>query len=221
MFSDIAPRYDLLNKVLSLGADRFWRHEAATVALAEDASDVLDVATGTGDLALTLKKLRPSARVVGVDFSHPMLEAARRKAEDRRLGVEWALADALSLPFEDASFDAVTIAYGLRNLSDIEAGIRELRRVLRPDGRLVIIEFPPPSDDVLGRLFRAYFLKVLPRIGGWISGSRSAYEYLPASVLAFPRPPELSALVRDAGFSRVRYRLQSHGVSAIFVGEKT
>lgn len=220
MFSAIAARYDLLNSVLSLGSDRAWRREAARLALAGDPATVLDAATGTAELALRLKSMRPATRVVGADFSVPMLEIARRKAAERGLDLELVEADVLNLPFADGSFGAVTIAYGLRNLADLEAGLQELQRVLEPGGRLVVLDFPPPPDDAMGRLFRFYFQHLLPRIGGWVSGSRSAYEYLPASVLAFPRPPELAALVREAGFTGVRYRLQSLGVSAILLGEK-
>lgn len=221
MFSRIAGRYDLLNSLLSLGTDALWRKEAARVALAGGPSAILDAATGTGALALAMKRLDPQARVVGVDFAEPMLELAGRKASESGLEVELVQADVLELPFEDETFDSATIAYGLRNLAHLEAGIAELRRVLRPGGRLVILEFPPPPDGLLGSLFRSYFVNVLPLVGGWISGSRAAYDYLPSSVLAFPRPPELARLIVDAGFSGVRYRLQSYGVSAIFSGEKT
>ncbi|MEX2536482.1 MAG: bifunctional demethylmenaquinone methyltransferase/2-methoxy-6-polyprenyl-1,4-benzoquinol methylase UbiE [Trueperaceae bacterium] len=227
MFSRIAGRYDLLNSVLSLGLDRFWRREAARlaleplVALERGTGAVLDAATGTGELALAMKSMEPQTRVVGVDFSQPMLELAGRKSRRRALEVELVQGDVLDLPFDDDTFGAATIAYGLRNLSDLEAGLAELRRVLRPGGRLVILEFPPPPEGMFGSLFRFYFLNVLPRIGGWISGSREAYEYLPTSVLAFPRPPQLARLLNEAGFTGVRFRLQSYGVSAIFSGEKT
>ena len=126
----------------------------------------------------------------------------------------------LALPFEDGSFDAVTIAYGLRNLSDVPAGVSELVRVLAPGGRLVILEFPPPGNGPFGSAFRFYFRNLLPRIGGVVSGSREAYEYLPESVLAFPSPPELAARLQGAGLRRVRFRLQTRGVSAILVGER-
>lgn len=220
MFSTIAGRYDLLNSVLSLGVDRGWRREAAVLALERGPESVLDAATGTGELALMMKRMRPATRVVGADFAVPMLDIAGRKADERQLDLELLEADVLELPFADESFGAVTIAYGLRNLTNLAAGLAELRRVLEPGGRLVILEFPPPGEDAFGHLYRFYFRHVLPPIGGWLSGSRSAYEYLPTSVLAFPRPAELAVLVREAGFAGVRYRLQSHGVSAILVGEK-
>lgn len=220
MFSGIAGRYDLLNSLLSLGRDRSWRREAAAEALAGGPAAVLDAATGTGELALTLKRARPEARVVGVDFSGEMLRRAGEKASSRGFSVEFERADVLDLPFADETFDAVTIAYGLRNLTDRGGGLAELRRVLRPGGRMVVLEFPPPPDNLFGSIFRFYFLNVLPKVGGWLSGDAAAYTYLPNSVLAFPRPPELAALLVEAGFEGVRYRLQSLGVSAIFVGEK-
>lgn len=220
MFSRIAGRYDLLNSLLSLGRDRSWRREAAQVALAGNAKEILDAATGTGELALELQRQRPDARVVGLDFSEPMLELARRKADRQRARVEWLHGDATQLPFEDASFDAVTIAYGLRNLPELPGGLQELARVVRPGGRLVVLEFPPPPEGLLGRIFRFYFVNILPRIGGAVSGSSEAYEYLPASVLSFPRPDQLAALMQEAGLRQIRYRLQTAGISAIFVGEK-
>lgn len=220
MFSRIALRYDLLNSLLSLGLDRSWRREAARVALEGEAQDLLDAATGTGELALELKRLSPGSTVTALDFARPMLDIARQKLEGSGLAVELVSGDVLELPFEDCSFDAVTIAYGLRNLADRRAGLLEMKRVLRPGGRLVVLEFPPPPEGLFGRLFAAYFRYALPFLGGLISGSRPAYDYLPASVLAFPRPSELAALIRDVGFTGVRYRLLSLGVSAIHVGEK-
>jgi len=220
MFAGIARRYDLLNRVLSLGLDRRWRLQATRAAFQGDATRVLDVATGTADLALSLKKYRPEAEVVGVDFVEAMLAIGRRKAARQGLAVRLEQGDGLSLPYGDASFDAVTIAYGLRNFADISRGLREFHRVLRPGGRLVVLEFPPPPKGVFGNLFRLYFLQVLPRIGGAISGRRGAYTYLPDSVLKFPPPDELARLLEDAGFHGVRYRLQTFGVSALHTGEK-
>lgn len=220
MFGAIAWRYDLLNTVLSLGMDRAWRREAARVALEGFPKRILDVATGTADLALALKAGAPAAEVTGVDLSKPMLKIARRKAQGRGLELRLERADGLDLPFPDESFDVVTIAYGLRNFADVEAGLREFHRVLRPGGRLVVLEFPPPPEGAFGELFRLYFTRVLPVVGGLVSGRRGAYEYLPRSVLAFPRPERLAALLQQAGFRDVRYKLQTFGVSALHVGER-
>lgn len=220
MFSQIAWRYDLLNSLLSLGLDKRWRRAAARAAFAGGAQRVLDVATGTADLALELKRTRPSAEVVGVDFAEPMLAIGRRKAEKKGLEVTLEQGDGLNLPYPDASFDALTVAYGLRNFADVGRGLREFYRVLRPGGRVVVLEFPPPPKGIFGKLFRFYFLQVLPRVGGWLSGQRRAYAYLPESVLQFPPPAELARLLETAGFAGVRYRLQTFGVSALHTGEK-
>ncbi len=221
MFSDIAPTYDLLNGVLSFGVDKRWRAQAARAALAgvPVGGTVLDVATGTGDLALALKRARPDVRVVGADFAAPMLELAGRKAAARGVELELVQADGTRLPFESASFDAVTIAYGLRNFADPDAGLREFRRVLKSAGRLVVLEFPPPPKGVFGTLFRWYFTKVLPRLGALVSGEARAYSYLPESVLAFFTPETLAAHLRAAGFGAVEYRLQTLGVSALHVAD--
>ena len=221
MFSAIARRYDLLNTVLSFGFDKGWRKDAVRAAFAGGATRVLDVATGTADLALALKKYQPGAEVIGVDFVEAMLEVGRRKAREQGLGVRLEQGDGLALPYPDASFDALTIAYGLRNFADLDKGLREFYRVLRPGGRLVVLEFPPPPKGVFGTLFRFYFLQVLPRLGGLISGRRSAYAYLPDSVLKFPPPAALATQLERAGFREVRYRLQTFGVSALHTGEKS
>jgi demethylmenaquinone methyltransferase / 2-methoxy-6-polyprenyl-1,4-benzoquinol methylase len=219
MFDDIAPRYDLANAVLSLGFDRGWRRQALVWALAHEPGDVLDVATGTADLAIALHRARPSARVVGVDFSEAMLARGRVKAARRGVDVRLEVGDGTDLPYPDGSFDAVTIAYGLRNFTDVDAGLREFRRVLRPGGRLVVLEFPPPPKGPFGALFRLYFTRVMPVLGGWLSGRKSAYAYLPASVLAFPTPDVLAERMRSAGFTGVHYRLQTFGVSALHRGD--
>lgn len=220
MFSAIAPRYDVLNRLLSLGIDRRWRLQAARAALEGGAERVLDVATGTGDLAFAVAAMAPSAEVVGIDFAAPMLERARAKARARRGRVRFQVGDGAALAFPEGSFDAVTVGYGLRNFADVDAGLREFLRVLRGGGRLVVLEFPPPPGGAFGALYRAYFRRVLPAVGGLVSGRASAYRYLPASVIAFPPPEALAARMRAAGFGQVRYRLQSLGISAIHLGEK-
>ncbi|MFC4424722.1 bifunctional demethylmenaquinone methyltransferase/2-methoxy-6-polyprenyl-1,4-benzoquinol methylase UbiE [Deinococcus navajonensis] len=219
MFASIAPRYDLLNRVLSLGVDRSWRREAAREALALNPARLLDVATGTGDFALELKTRAPQAEVVGSDFVPEMLQIARAKARSRHLDLTLEEGDALNLPYPDASFDTVTCSFGFRNFADYGRGLAEFWRVLRPGGRLVILEFPPPASGLFGHLFRFYFRQVLPRIGALVSGNGGAYTYLPESVLAFPAPERLAGLMRATGF-RTRYRLLTFGIAAIHVGDK-
>ena len=220
MFESIAGRYDLLNRVLSAGNDQRWRREATQVALAGGAKHVLDVATGTADLAIMIKREAPHVQVTGVDFAEPMLRLGREKARSHGLDITLEHGDGMNLPYADASFDTVTIAYGLRNFADYERGLREFHRVLKPGGRLVILEFPPPPEGLFGLLFRVYFLRILPVVGGLVSGKRSAYGYLPRSVLEFPQPALLARMLQEAGFTRVKYKLQTFGVSALHVGEK-
>lgn len=220
MFSEIAPTYDLLNSALSLGLDARWRREAARVAVANQPEQVLDVATGTGKLAFAVKRARPSAQVTGVDFSDEMLTEARRAAEREGLDVRFGAADGTALPFPDAAFDAVTIGYGLRNFADVSAGLREFHRVLAPGGRLVVLEFPPPPGGIVGAAFRLYFERLLPLVGGVVSGRRGAYAYLPRSVNAFLGPEQLAQRMSEVGFVQVRYRMQTLGVSALHVGSR-
>ncbi len=189
MFSEIAPRYDLLNRVLSAGVDQVWRVAAVKAALERNPGRILDLATGTGDIALLLKKVAPESEVVGGDFAPPMLELARKKAEKAGFNIDFVEADALKLPFPDHRFDAVTIAFGFRNFADYPRALAELYRVIAPGGRLCILEFPPPPRSGLGVLYRFYFTRILPLIGGLVSGSASAYRYLPESVERFQINP--------------------------------
>jgi demethylmenaquinone methyltransferase/2-methoxy-6-polyprenyl-1,4-benzoquinol methylase len=210
MFDRIAPVYDPMNRVMTAGLDVRWRRLAAT-SVVDRGDRVLDAACGTGDLALA--DLRAgAAAVTGVDFSEPMLERARRKSS----AVEWVRADLLALPFEDGSFDAATIGFGVRNLADLDAGLRELRRVLRPGGRLAILEITTPRG-ALRPFFNLWFDRAVPLAGKLVPGG-AAYTYLPASVRRFPSAEELAALMCEAGFTDVRFRLLAGSIVALHTG---
>lgn len=219
MFDSIAGRYDFLNRVLSMGVDRGWRTTATQEVLANNPKDVLDVATGTGDFALTIKKISPETRVIGSDFAANMLEIAREKATKQHLEIKFEQGDALSLPYSDASFDAISCSFGFRNFADFNRGLEEFHRVLRPGGRCVILEFPPPPENLLGQVYGLYFRHVLPFIGGIISGRPEAYRYLPESVIAFPKPELLAKLMLEVGFE-ARFQVLTAGLAAIHVGVK-
>jgi demethylmenaquinone methyltransferase/2-methoxy-6-polyprenyl-1,4-benzoquinol methylase len=228
MFTEIAPRYDLLNHLLSLQLDRLWRKRAARrlrTILRGHSAMVLDLCCGTGDLAFALARVSP-ARIFCVDFAHSMLVRARTKsAKLQRVPSHSGLtapppipfleADALRLPFADASFDLVATAFGFRNLANYEAGLREIQRVLKPGGTIAILEFTEPPEGLLGDLYRWYFCKVLPKVGGLISGDQAAYKYLPKSVARFFRPPELAALLSAVGYGSVDYRVWTFGTVAL------
>jgi demethylmenaquinone methyltransferase / 2-methoxy-6-polyprenyl-1,4-benzoquinol methylase len=210
MFDRIAPVYDAMNRVMTAGLDRRWR--AVTLDETVRSGDrVLDACCGTGDLAIGAR--RRGAEVVGLDFSAAMLERARRKDAS----IEWVQGDALALPFEDASFDAATVGFGVRNVADLEAGLRELRRVLRAGGRLGILEITTPRG-ALAPFYRVWFDRVVPQLGRVLPGG-DAYTYLPASVRRFPPPDELQALLERTGFADVRYRLFAGGIVALHVGK--
>src|ERR1700746_1196608 len=202
MFTQIAPRYDLLNHILSLQMDRMWRARTARILqpiLERGDATILDLCCGTGDLAFALSQ-RGKARVWGADFAHTMLVRARVKAaeataENGARAIPFVESDALRLPFADGSFDLVTAAFGFRNLANYEAGLREIRRVLKTGGTIAILEFTEPKTGGVGDLYRGYFREVLPRIGAMISGDKSAYSYLPQSVARFFQPGELRALL--------------------------
>jgi demethylmenaquinone methyltransferase/2-methoxy-6-polyprenyl-1,4-benzoquinol methylase len=219
MFGRIAKRYDLLNHVLSGNVDKRWRRIVATRVrekLSSNEASVLDVACGTGDLSLTLFDIT-GARVVGTDFCRPMLEIAADKTANRIPLIE---GDALNLPFRGGSFEVVTIAFGLRNLASVEGGLAELRRVLKPGGWVAVLEFSKPANAMLRPLFGLYFTRVLPLMGGLISGSRSAYTYLPASVQKFPDQEQLSLLMQQAGFDQVQIENMTGGIAALHMGRR-
>lgn len=220
MFAEIAPTYDRLNHLLSVNIDKRWRRlvgrQLADV-LARPEALALDLCCGTADLTVALTEQSPQARVIGCDFCHPMLVRGLEKIPARAALVE---GDALRLPFADNRFDAVTNAFGLRNLENVEAGLREIYRVLKPQGRMAILEFSRPVVPLLRPAFHFYFTKILPLIGALISGSRQAYTYLPKSVSHFPPQKELAAMMEAAGFRQVRYINLSAGIAALHLGEK-
>jgi demethylmenaquinone methyltransferase/2-methoxy-6-polyprenyl-1,4-benzoquinol methylase len=221
MFAGIAGRYDLLNHLLSGNVDKSWRRVVARTlqpSLVEGAR-VLDVACGTGDLSLVLASAG-AGQVVGLDFCRPMLEIAQRKAETDSRAIPFIEGDALSLPFADETFDVVTIAFGLRNLAGVSDGLRELRRILRPGGRVAVLEFSSPVLPGFRALFRFYFTRVLPRLGGLVSGARGAYEYLPDSVSRFPDQKRLAEMMGEAGFEEVSYRNLTGGIAALHTGTR-
>jgi demethylmenaquinone methyltransferase / 2-methoxy-6-polyprenyl-1,4-benzoquinol methylase len=211
MFDRIAPVYDVMNRAMTLGLDRRWRRLAAEAAV-RPGDRVLDAACGTGDLALA--GVAAGGRMTGLDFSERMLERAQQKAPE----LEWIRGDVLALPFADGSFDAVTIGFGIRNVADLEAGLRELARVLRPGGRLAVLEITRPTG-LLRPFFRLWFDVLVPLAGKVLPGG-AAYTYLPASVRRFPGPDDLAAALARAGFEHVSYRLLAGGIVALHVGER-
>ncbi len=222
MFDKIVPRYDLMNHIMTFGLDIHWRKMVAKQAATLDdrrSERALDVATGTGDLAFAIRDAGV-AEVVGLDFSTEMIAKAKEKAAKRPDGVEFLVGDGMNLPFEDASFDACTISFGLRNMEDYTAAITEMTRILKPGGKFICLEMTPFRRPFLGPLFRFYFETVVPVIGGLLSGNLKAYTYLPRSVKNFPSADGLADICRIAGLSDVRYQVLGFGAVAIHSGVK-
>jgi demethylmenaquinone methyltransferase/2-methoxy-6-polyprenyl-1,4-benzoquinol methylase len=235
MFGEIAGRYDLLNHLLSLSLDRIWRRRTAVAfdhILRLPHARVLDLCCGTGDLAIALKRRAthsgsPGAAIFGSDFAHPMLVRAVEKSRARRAArsartseIAYFEGDALALPLPRSSFDLITMAFGFRNLVSYETGLREFFQLLRPGGELGILECAEPRNRLFAPLYRFYFRRVLPVVGGAISGSSEAYSYLPASVSRFPNPEALADMLRRTGFTAVSYQLWSAGAVALHIGKR-
>lgn len=212
MFSGVAPRYDLLNRLLSFGIDRGWRRDVAQGLALSPNVRVLDLCCGTGDLAL---EMASRAKAFGCDFTWEMLVRGRAKSERSGLALRLIAADALRLPFSDGAFDAATVAFGVRNLEDIAAGLREFRRVLRPGGRLAILEFSRPHHPLLRFPYWIYLKGLLPLVGRLISRRKGAYLYLATSIAGFPEPEALSRILEAHGFGEVRFRRLTGGVVAV------
>ncbi|MEN3333064.1 MAG: demethylmenaquinone methyltransferase / 2-methoxy-6-polyprenyl,4-benzoquinol methylase [Blastocatellia bacterium] len=220
MFAEIAPRYDFLNHALSLNIDKRWRRFVigkVAERLQQPQALALDLCCGTGDLALALGRL---VETCGVDFCHPMLKISLPKVCASPRTISIIEGDALSAPFADASFDVVTMAFGLRNLESVEGGLQEILRLLKPGGRAAILEFSRPVMPLFRHFFQFYFMNILPRIGNAVSGSSFAYQYLPESVRQFPDQQRLAASMRAVGFSSVTYYNLFGGVAAVHVGDK-
>lgn len=221
MFGRIAPRYDLANRVLSMQIDRWWRFRTVIALgsiLARPEARIADLCCGTGDLTIALAR-RAKAKVAGADFAHPMLLLAASKAARKHVSAKFFEADAMCLPFADGSLDLVTMAFGFRNLVRYDDGLREIHRVLRPGGTMAILEFSHPPNALFRAAYEFYSSRLLPRLGGWLTGHRSAYSYLPSSVGRFPAAPELAERMRAAGFHSVTFRYFTGGIAALHLGQ--
>ncbi|BCS55139.1 bifunctional demethylmenaquinone methyltransferase/2-methoxy-6-polyprenyl-1,4-benzoquinol methylase UbiE [Geobacter sp. SVR] len=222
MFGAIAPRYDFLNRLLSFGIDRRWRTKAVRLLKYQQGSRILDVATGTGDVALEIARSTPSSvQITGADFCREMVELGQVKvaASPYADRIEFRVAPCEDLPFPDNTFDSITIAFGIRNVVDRRLGLAEMWRVLRPGGRMIILEFSTPRSQLFRQIYHFYFRRVLPVIGGLFS-RYNAYKYLPDSVLEFPSQNEFSTMMADTGFRHIHIRDLTFGIASIYTGEK-
>lgn len=220
MFEDISGRYDFLNRLLSGRSDVAWRKLVVREVVTPEQRMILDLACGTGDLALEIRKsAHPDCYIAGADFTRGMLRIARKKTPANTSRLSWLEADGLQLPFQDNQFDLITIAFGIRNMESLESALKEILRVLKPGGKLAILEFTQPDNWLVRKLYMPYFIHVLPRIGALLS-QKSAYLYLPQSVLHFPNRRQLAAKMKRSGYSTVRHCAMCLGIAAVHIGEK-
>lgn len=222
MFDKIAPSYDRLNHALSLGIDRRWRRTAVDALGIHQPQQILDIATGTGDFALLLAKRIKPQHIVGADISEGMMAVGREKVKEEGLQneISFQYEDCMQLSFPDGSFDAVTSSYGVRNFQNLDKGLQEMQRVLRPGGHLLIVELTPPPSFPMKQLFWLYAHVVMPLLGRLISHDDSAYTYLPASMEAFPQPEQMEGILRKAGFTEVQWRRFTFGISTMYLATK-
>lgn len=222
MFDNIAPTYDKLNHILSLNIDKHWRNDAIDRLAKTNPTLVLDEACGTGDFSILIAKKCPEAKVVGVDISEGMMEIGRQKVSAEGLSdrITMHVDDATQLQLEDNSVDAITVAFGVRNYEQLQKGLNEMCRVIRPEGHTFILELSVPQNKILLWGYKLYFLHILPWIGGLISGNKEAYKYLPASVLNFPKPDAFLAMMKEAGFSECKQKAYTLGLCRLYIGKK-
>lgn len=224
MFDDIATDYDALNHIMSLNVDRSWRRRALKEIIIPDRSQkIMDLACGTGDFSIAIAgAMSQDSHVTGVDISEGMLAVMKRKVEDAGLTdrIDITVGSGEELPFPENTFDAVTIAFGIRNFEDREQGLREILRVLKPDGRIIILELSEPSNPVIRWVYNLYFTRIMPVIGRKVSGNSAAYHYLPASVISFPKKQEWMQTMTNCGFGEVRHKAFSLGICRMYAGRK-
>ena len=223
MFDRISPKYDALNHLLSLNLDEVWRRKAAKAVAKHHPKTILDLATGTADMAISLAIHNPQAHITGTDISEKMLEIGKEKVTNRKLEnqIELRHGDAVMLPFEDNRFDAVAVAFGVRNFEDLDKGLREIHRVLKPNGQVVILEFSNPERFPVKQVYRLYFKHILPKIGKWVSKDNNAYSYLPASVEKFPKPDDFLQTLSNMGLHNCAKKTLSFGIATLYWGNKT
>ena len=222
LFDNIAPDYDKLNHLLSLNVDKGWRRKATRIIVdCDQPLSILDVACGTGDFTIDIaRKCAPGSKITGIDLSEGMMAIGRKKIEAAGLDATMEYGDCEALQYADETFDRISVGFGVRNFEHLAIGLKEMHRVLRSDGRLVILELSIPSNPIVRWCYKLYFLNILPAIGGMISGNRGAYNYLPASVLHFPAPAKFTEMLREAGFKKVSHRSLTAGICSMYIAEK-
>lgn len=222
MFDRISPKYDALNHLFSFNIDKVWRWKTAKAVAKCQPKTVLDLATGTADFAIALAKRNSQTYIIGMDFSEKMLDIGKAKVAQQKMDgqIELRLGDAAALPFEDGSFDAVTVAFGVRNFENLDEGLSEIHRVLKPDGNVFILEFSMPERFPVKQAYRLYFNNILPKIGKWVSKDANAYTYLPESVERFPKPEAFQKLLLEKGFGNNKKRSLSFGIATLYQAEK-
>ena len=222
LFDNIATDYDKLNHILSMNIDKGWRKKAVREIVDTDEElEILDVACGTGDFTIEIaQKAAPGSRIIGIDLSEGMMKIGRQKIKAAGVDAIMVQGDCEQLPYKENTFHRISVGFGVRNFENLEIGLKEMFRVLRRNGKLIIVELSIPSNSFIRWCYKLYFMKILPTVGGWVSGNRGAYEYLPASVLRFPAPEKFIAIMQEAGFENVRHHSMTFGICRMYIGIK-